>query len=463
MLLEMDDMVHETDGLTAAGSLCAPYPCPVHGDRDISEPVLSALLGGQDFVVITGIEGVAVEQLFNVLDQLQQAGFATATMTAPVARLSLLDEAIRKAMTAGRNVGRPLAVIIQYAEMLSVGTLLKLVTLSMLRTDGRPVLRFLLAGTPALWPALREAGLGALEHDPAAHVRLTAGHGGMRAVASPPRHVASQEPRAPAFAAATAGGSPWRSPPQLGPIRLSRRSPQERRATRATAGLTFAALLSVASAIAWMVAVAPPEQGVTRHSVITLPPAGGLIVLPDPEPGHDLPRADAAAGPGSAATADRTVPPPASARSATARPETHRDVAVAAPVARSALPDAAPSVTATPPDEAGLRVTVRYGRGDGAAQAQAMRLLERLRAAGVPADGPVALGEVTGHSTLGYYFAQDEQAARAVAQRLLPRSTQIRKLAVSDDASLPRPGGILISIGSHDDRSDPSTPSGRQS
>ena len=105
---------------------------------------------------------------------------------------------------------------------------------------------------------------------------------------------------------------------------------------------------------------------------------------------------------------------------------------------------------------------VCYGRGDELAQARAMRLLARLRRAGVPVDGPVPLDQVAERSTLSYYFAQDEEAARTMAQRLLPHSTQIRRLAVSDGASLPRPGGVSISIGSHDVRSD-QPPFGRQS
>ncbi len=463
MLLEMVDVLHETEGLAAAGSLRAPYPCPVPPDHDIPGSVLSALLCDQSFVVITGAEGVPVEQLFNVLDRLQQAGLGTATMTAPVARLSLLDDVIRKAMTAGRNAGRPLAVIIQHAEMLSVRTLLKLVTLSMLRADGRPVLRFLLAGTPALWPALREAGLGALEHDPAVHVELAPGHDGIRPAALPPWRDAAREPPAPVFTAAGTGGVSWEDPPRLGPIHLSRsaRLP-ERRPAVTRAGLTLAVLLSAACGVAWIV-VAPPGHHLTRPAATGLPPAGRLVLLPDPEPPHAPYRTNADREPAVPAVRADAAPLPRSGRPASGSPETPRSVDPAAPEGTSALLVAPRSAVATAPDEDGLRVTVRYGRGDGAAQAQAMRVLARLREAGVPADGPVALGEVGERSTLSYYFAQDEQAARTMAQRLLPRSTQIRRLALSDGASLPRPGGISICIGSHDDRSDPSTRTGRQS
>ena len=464
MLLEMVDLLHETDGLTAADSLRAPHPCPVPPDRDISDPVLSALLYNQSFVVITGIEGVAVEQLFNVLDRLQQAGLGTATMTAPVARLSLLDDAIRKSMTAGRNAGRPLVVIIQHAEMLSVRTLLKLVTLSMLRADGRPVLRFLLAGTPALWPALREAGLGALEHDPAAHIELVPGHDGIRAGASLPWRDRPQELPAPVFTAVGTGGISWQGPPsRLGPIRLSRGAPvPERHAAVATAGLTLTALLAAVLGVTWMF-VTPPKPGPTRPDAVSLPSSGRLVLLPDPEPRH-APR-DATAKHEPAVPADQAgaVPVSRPASAASGQPQTDRSVEPAAAGGRSAPAGASGSAAAVTPDEDGLRVTVRYGRGDGAAQAQAVRLLARLREAGVPADGPVALGQAAEGSTLGYYFAQDEQAARTMAQRLLPPSTQIRRLALSDGASLPRPGGISICIGSHDDRSDPPTTPGRQS
>ena len=463
MLLEMVEVLHETGGLTAAGSLRAPHPCPVHSDRDIPESVLSALLCDQSFVVITGPEGVAVEQLFNVLDRLQQAGFGTATMTAPVARLSLLDDAIRKAMIAGRDAGRPLAVIIQHAEMLSVRTLLKLVTLSMLRADGRPVLRFLLAGMPPLWSALREAGLGALEHDPAMHLRLAPGHDGIRTAASPPWRDGPPEPPAPMFTAAGPGGLPWQDPPRLGPIRLAR-SPRlpERRAAATTAGLTLAALLSAALGVAWMV-LAPPGRGPTRPAAMISPPTGRLVLLPDPDPRHAASRATAThelAVPTAQAAA---APPPPAGRSASGDSDADRGVAPAAPGESAAPAGASRSAVAFAPDEDSLRITVRYGRGDGAAQAQAVRLLARLREAGVPADGPVALGQVAERSILGYFFNQDEQAARTMAQRLLPRSTEIRRLALSDGASLPRPGGISIYIGSHDDRSASPTKPGKQS
>ncbi len=432
MLLEMDSIAHQTDELAAAALLYAPYPGPSRADQDIAERVLSALLGDQGFVVITCGEGVAVEQLFNVLDGLQQAGLGTATMTAPVERLSLLDDAIRKAMTATRNPGDPLVVIIQHAEMLSVRTLLKLVTLSMLRAGGRPVLRFLLAGTPALWPSLRQAGVGALEHDPGAHIALTPGYDGIRTV--PP----------PMFTLAVDDAAPWQAPARLAPVGLTRRTGvASRRDALTRARLAAAVLLSAGFAIAWM-ALVPPERGLRSSAASGVPAPGqpaaapppatgapaGITVLRDPEPRREARRAPAAARPGRA-----DVLPPLSAMRAP-----------------------------TPADLDGLRVTVRYGRGDGAAQAQARRLLARLREAGVPVDGPLAPGPgpASEHSTLSYYFAQDEQAARTMAQRLLPRSTQIRRLAVPDGALPPRPGGISISIGSHDDRSDQPS-SGRQS
>ncbi len=461
MLSKMGSLVDETNGITTAALPRAPYLGVAGPEPDMADFVLSAILCEQDFVVITAAEGVAVEQLFNVLDRLQQAGLGTATMTAPLARLSLLDDAIRKAMIASRDTSHPLAVIIQHAEMLSVRTLLKLVTLSMLRTGGRPVMRFLLAGTPALWPALREAGLGVLEHDPAAHIVLTPGHDRIAAAAAPLWRGVAAQPHAPVLAAVVAAGEAHRQDrSRLGADRVRRTAGPGRRAT--VAGLALAVLVSIAVGLAWRVPAAS-DHGATS-TMVEHAPVDRLLLLPDPEPRTVEHRANPSSQPASMAERADASSMLRSARPETPRPQTLQAEKVQAetvqgvesrvPVGRPVPPALAQPPMAVPPAETGLRVKVCYRRGDEAAQAWAMRVLARLRKAGVPADGPVALDQVAEHFTLSYYFGQDEQAARTMARHLLPHSTQIRKLPVPDGVSLPRPGGVSISIGSHDVASD---------
>src|ERR1700709_2161658 len=133
--------------------------------RDIPARILFALSSGDGFVVLSGEETVAAEQLPVVISRLHEAGLKTILITAPLPRLAVLDEALRGAMTP--DLIRPFVVIIERAEKLAAGTLERLIALSELRQAGRPVLRFLLSGTPALWTVLRETGLGDLEGDAA--------------------------------------------------------------------------------------------------------------------------------------------------------------------------------------------------------------------------------------------------------------------------------------------------------
>src|ERR1700712_3506367 len=147
-------------------------------DQDIPARVFSAISYGTDFVVLSepprrpDLPDDRSEGFSAVVSRLHEAGFVSTTLTAPFPGLSMLQQAISDAMTAALASGHPLVVIIRQAEALSDATVQRLIALAGLRQEGQPVLRFLLTGTPGLWPALHDAGLGHLEEDPSAHIRL---------------------------------------------------------------------------------------------------------------------------------------------------------------------------------------------------------------------------------------------------------------------------------------------------
>ena len=141
-------------------------------DQHVPTRVLSAVSCTDGFVVLSGESGVAPTVVAAVAAQMREAGFEVATVMAPLSGASVLYEVIREAFAAKPTSERSLLLIVEQAEELSMQTMHQLVTLAKLRHEDRPVLRFLLTSTPALWPILRGVDLGGLENDAAAHVRL---------------------------------------------------------------------------------------------------------------------------------------------------------------------------------------------------------------------------------------------------------------------------------------------------
>lgn len=467
-------------------------------DQHIPARILSAVSSGDDFVVLSGENGVAAEIADAAIVRLHDAGFDTVAATAPLPRLSVLHDAIRDSMTT-RKSERPLVVIVACAEKLSLQTMRRLITLGRLRQAERPVLRFLLTGTPALWPVLRDAGLGSLEDDAAAHFRLMpdsirclpllphAEDGPDRhlgfALAGPVQHELT--------ASSPYGAGRTRHSPGM-PLRMRDR-PLARVAALATVGLTLAgiglvgvglvtrSIMMPSSHLPQMPAPAPsavgqaaPPRAVVQAAPMSpddrlavlldrerkqiaadgtrSPPSVGLLetrrqideILPQVSSRalHALTmQADAAAG-----RSIIVVAPPIGLQEPSQHPASNAD-APSTSVSSSGLPQQAGAPSDDPADGP-MHVTLRYSRGDSAAAAQAMRIRTSLRAKGVSVDGPVALDQVTGQSNLGYYFAQDQTMATSLAQRLLPRMPQVRKMAAPSGTSLPRPGEISIFIGS---------------
>jgi len=202
------------------------------GGHDPFRRALQGLARGEAFVVLSGPDGFAEARLPELLGMLRGAGFVTAHVSAPLAPAARLFAAIRDALTGDRHRGSPLVVVVLRAERLSAPAVLRLVGLSMLQRDGQPVMRFLLAGASALWPVLHEAGLGSLEGDAAADIRLPA-----RQVRDPSardpaaRDPAARDPaaRSPAEQGQPAGGRaaaaarfPAAMPPAADPRRTAR-------------------------------------------------------------------------------------------------------------------------------------------------------------------------------------------------------------------------------------------------
>ena len=438
--MHMDDLKDKSGHIVVAPRGAAPGTgagaTPPTTRPPIGDALIAALSSGHDIVVLGSPSGRAVAELLAaIVPRLHKAGFATASITAPLS-LSVLHDAIREALTepaAASERTRPLVVAIEHAENLLLPTMRRLVELAALRRGGSPVLRFLLCGTPSLWTALRGAGLGALEHDESAHIRLpaTAASGlpaiKLRHLRTPPSH---RQPQArPGWRDASRG----------------------RRGALALVALTLSALTVTAiGSIAWVavrpapkLAAPPPPPAADDRLVFLLQReaaerAAGRMSSP---PGDNVMETRgwiAALIPSLSPQGLRRL---AAADAPPARAEPH------AAVPASPGPAAAPPEGSSPTNDA-IHVTVRYADGDADAAVRAARILERLHSQDVLADGPIptAASDTQPRTpAISYGFAQDRQAAEALAERLLPGLGVPRLLAWSD-GSLSRPGEVSLFI-----------------
>ncbi len=465
-------------------------------DQDIPARVLSAVSYGTGFVILSlpsgmgGQADVVPEEFSAILSRLHEASLTLTTLTAPLPRLPVVQHAISDAMAASLSSRQLLVVVIRHAEALSDATVRRLIRLSELRRHGQPVLSFLLAGTPSLWPVLHGAGLGHLENDPTAHIRLTRSQIEPGLAAAPP-----------AFAANAA--DPISPPVRPDPYRLGSSAYGREGAGRLRGSLAGHGMARVR--------FAPTRSALVRFALAGAGLAGiGLAGWHMLAPGLARPEHLAIAGdPPAIATSvdmrfaaliDQEKKEIASDRlsspSGANLIETRRQIDELLPLVSRQLLDSLtntsaradadnakhladrPQVSRQPAVSHGagdaavdplgnlIHVTLRYSRGDKAAEARARHLLELLRSRGIMADGPEPAGAIIERSGLAYYFDQDRTAALDLARRLLAGIPQTRKPmtigGLSDAASLPRPGEISISIGSRDDVIEAPAPSGRR-
>ena len=490
--------LHRGDELVAGSPGPASLSWTPAFDQHVPARVVSAVSFTDGFVVLSGESGVDPAIAAAVVGRMREAGFEVATVTAPLSDRSMLYAAIRDALLAKSVPERPLVVIVEHAEGLSAEAVRRLVALDEVRHADRPVLRVLLTGTPALWPILRDAGLGDLEHDAAAHVRLMPDL--IRNLPEPAQAadgylhepgtfgfdgaIPDQMPRGQGFPPRMAVGAVARL--ELPSLRLGTRRSGGRAAVM-MAGLTLAGIGLAGGAALWTVR---PDRQAT--AVPVMPPAAAPLPSPDERLAHLLDRQDQefAAGhplpggdldetqrqidellpqvsgnalhalatrlrPAATGLADVAIPRLASPTAAPQGGITKADPPPSVPAAIPSSPDASasggmPQVggPVESPAPGPMHVTLQYSRGDRAAAARAMQIRMLLHDRGIPVDGPLAVGQVIERSSLAYYFTQDQAAALDLAQHLSPRAPQVRKLPPPGGLSLPRPGEISISIGS---------------
>lgn len=487
-------------------------------DQDIPARVFSAICYGEGLVVIDGYADVAAEAVAIVIGRLREAGFNSRQMTGPQPPLSLLHDAVRDARNTDAVLQRPLVVVIAQAETLTPETINRLVLLAALKgTAGKPVLRFLLTGTAAIWPGLRSAGVGHLEHDAAAHIRLPL-KDALPQVPQP-RMPERRMPEPPVFDIPLARLPRFVSRrPDPAAERQESRPFYPVTSTKVRIALAGVGLVGI-GLVGWTFLAPGPADPVTTAAQVPavqaapppLPPDERFAILLDREnreiaanhlwspPGDNLietrrqideilpllsPNAlrllaeasshtDAATGKRfaditgpalpSGVDEDPRIPHPDADRFATRRTGPDSQATPVLPTSPPVVPlPVSPPPAASPADgPAGdlVHVTLRYSHGDAAAQARATRMLALLRSRGMLVDEPEAFATTIARSSLAYYFSQDQKIAHNLAQRLLPGILQadkleVRKMAASSAAKLPRPGEISILVGSRDDDND---------
>ncbi len=351
-------------------------------NRDVPARVLTAISAGRGLVLLSGIGAPTAELRTSLVARLGAADIPTLRLRAPLGSLDDLREPIRAAMPHPVRSGQPLIVMIEDADRLTPGILRRLRALAALQYEGQPVLHVLLIATPAVLPLLQEAGLDAVWDDATAHIRMVAD-----LIACLP---ATVTPAGPPPRPGT-----WLPPP--GPAPTSRRR-AARRAARLPWAATVTSLTLVSFAAAWSLLTprtAPPirTDGIVEQSVES----------------RSLPRLPA---------------PSAAPRLAL--------------VPLSFSP--APNVGDVP-----LHVTVRYAYGERRPAAEAARLVSQLRRRGLLVDDPLAV-RGRARPSLSYDFAQDRDAAAALARSLQLGAPQLRS-PLADGNLLARPGEISIFIG----------------
>ena len=355
-------------------------------NRDLPTRVLTAISAGRDMVLVSSPGGVAAELRESVTTRLRAADLVALRLTAPLAAVAALHDALRDALPSSEATGQPLILMIENAEALSAALLARLRALAALRHAGQPVLHVLLIATPSVLPLLHRSGLAALWDDATAHIRLVPG-------------LAACLPAAAGNAAPARPGT-WLPPPLLSPQGLAARG-------------------------------RPGSSPITRSGVVV---AIGFVALAGYAAAWSLLAPTSSFRPDAAPIVD-TEPVVSEAE---IWPETARPPAspLALPAALAAAPvSPAAAAAGTMP----LHVTVTYSRGDMAAAARARDILARLRKAGFLADGPIAGGRGAG-SRVFYGFPQDGLAAAGLARNL-------RLSAPRQDDTLARPGEISVFVG----------------
>ena len=488
----MQSIVRDQEKFMSDTATIVQLPWLAVFDQDIPARILSAVSYGTGFVILSespgapGQPGGMSESISAIVSRLHEADFVSTALTAPLHRLSMLQDAIGDAMTAKIASGQPLVVVIRQAEALSDATLQRLIALAGLRQDGQPVLRFLLTGTSGLWPMLHGAGLGHLEDDPAAHIRLTpaAGTSALEPVPHafantviPPRTLARPNPYPV---------RPFAPVPQSLGDRL-RESLAGHGTALARLVLLGIGLAGIGAAGWFILAPGPAPEPVVPGQlspaatapVVTITPDARFAALIDKEK-REVASHHLSSPPGDNLIETRrqidellplvstkvlhslTEAPAANVADETKHPADLPPVPAPLPVSH----DGGAAVSSLGDI---MHVTLRYSRGDKAAEARAGRLLALLQSRGILADAAPA-GSVIERSGLAYYFDQDRTAALALAQQLplgvLPDIPQNRKPMTSHGSSagapLPRPGEIAISIGSRNDLGEIPLPSGKQ-
>ncbi|MGH7154760.1 MAG: ATP-binding protein [Acetobacteraceae bacterium] len=112
-------------------------------------------------------------------------------------------------------------------------------------------------------------------------------------------------------------------------------------------------------------------------------------------------------------------------------------------------PVAAASGTADLPTGVLVHVVLIYPRDDRMAAARGRDLAQELRAEGVDAGDPFAVGSQASKRGISYYFDQDEDAAGKIGRRLGGEYGDGKLVRPRRGAGLPRPGTIEIAVGSH--------------
>jgi hypothetical protein len=204
----------------------------------------------------------------------------------------------------------------------------------------------------------------------------------------------------------------------------------------------------VAGALLWIRAPPAPPAPAPSH-VAALQPA---IELP-PAPESSPPPAPSASEQGGEA---------ASAVPVIAQPEPRSDSEPAPPqlqAGSSPVPESHQALNMPPepaarsenalqllPDNAPIRVLVRYAPRSAAARQEAAGVVRLLRGGGLAASDPAPAARVAGKAGINYFFAEDRDGARRVEHDLGEGFGPSRLSRAGPGAPLPRPGTIEVLV-----------------
>ncbi|WP_428374494.1 hypothetical protein [Lichenicoccus sp.] len=441
---------------------------------DVPGRALGSIQAGHAFTVVTGAQGIAGDLVMATVDRLHAAQIETTTIEAPLPSLAALTRAISTALSVVVDTERPLVVIVRQADALKPDAMLRLPALAGLQRGGRPVLCFLLLGKPALWSGLATIGLGALEQDDAAHIRLAPSAmfqpDVLHPEPPPPRRPFPQapSPQAPSPEAP----APRAAFPHAPASQPTAPAVRPRRPRRARVVIPAGIAIGGAAVLAALFATHRAPPAVPMSARLTPPVAAPIPSLPaaPAAPLRPLPDLSAATPPPPVAVAPMPLPlpdlpqpapeppalvPPAPALAppapALTPPATSVPAAVSVPPPVTALPAPAPGAPEAAfvlPEAGMLHIILRYSQGSDAAQAHAQRVAVMLRAAGATVDGPAAAADASGPSNIGYFFNADRGAADRLAHRLPAHFVHIRSPFGAEAGPMMRPGELIVTIGS---------------